>query len=127
MRRAVTLSLAFLGSVAAGAAAVPAARAQPGAHLAYVVDETHVTDPAGFMEYVEREGATLGAYHGRILARALPDTREGSAPNGTVTILAFDNLQDANRWYNSPEYAALARLRQRSATSRLYFVDGGAQ
>jgi len=127
MRETAKIVLALLAGVALGGPAISALRAQPGGHPAYVVAEMHVTDPAGFIEYVRREGATLGAYHGRTLARALPDTREGTPPDGTVTILAFDNLQDANRWYNSPEYGNLIKARQRSATTRLYFLDGLAQ
>jgi uncharacterized protein (DUF1330 family) len=87
----------------------------------------HVTEPAGFMEYVRREPATLAPYHGRVLARALPDVREGAPADGMVAILAFDSLQDANHWYNSPAYATLIPLRQRSTSARVYLLDGVVQ
>src|SRR5665213_1479846 len=80
--------------------------------------------PAGFTEYMRGEPATLAPYHGRALARALPDTREGAPPEGMVSILGFDSLQDANRWYNSPEYSKLTELRRKSAASRIYLLDG---
>jgi uncharacterized protein (DUF1330 family) len=113
--------------IAIGAVAVPALRAQGAGSAAYVVAEMHVTDPAGFTQYMQREPATLGAFHGRVVARALPDVREGAAADGMVAILAFDSLQDANHWYNSPEYENLKLLRQQSAKSRLYFLSGIVQ
>ena len=124
MRRLVALLLALVAGIAIGAWGVPALKAQTAAQGAYVVAETHVTDPAGFMRYLQREPATLAAYHGRILARALPDVREGAPPDGIVTLIAFASPQDANQWYNSPEYASLVVLRQKAATSRVYIISG---
>jgi len=121
------LGVALLIGIAIGALAMPVLNAQTAAHGTYVVAETHVTDPAGFTEYVRREAATLAAFHGRILARALPDVREGAAPDGTVTIYAFNTPEDANRWYTSPDYAKLIALRQQAATTRLYFLTGVVQ
>jgi uncharacterized protein (DUF1330 family) len=124
MRHLLAPALALGAGIAIGAWGVPALRAQTAAQGAYVVAETHVTDPAGFMQYLQREPAILAAYHGRILARALPDMREGGPPDGVVTLIAFANPQDANQWYNSPEYASLAALRQKAATSRVYLISG---
>jgi uncharacterized protein (DUF1330 family) len=125
MKQIAALSLTLLSGLAVGAWGVPALWAQPaGQGGAYVVVETHITDPAGFMEYVRREGATLAPYHGRVVARALPDVREGEAPDGVVALIAFDGAQDANHWYNSPDYQRLAAQRQKSATSRVYVLSG---
>ncbi|HZK89134.1 MAG TPA: DUF1330 domain-containing protein [Stellaceae bacterium] len=124
MRDAAKVALALVAGIGIGAWGIPALRAQTGPHPAYVVTETKVTDPAGFTEYMRGEPATLAPYHGRALARALPDTREGAPPEGMVSILGFDSLQDANRWYNSPEYSKLTELRRKSAASRIYLLDG---
>ena len=124
MKDAAKLLLALGAGVLIGALGVPELLAQTAGQGAYVVAETHVTDPAGFMQYVQRETATLAAYRGRVLARALPDVREGAAADGVVTLIAFASPQDANQWYNSPEYASLAALRQKAATSRVYIVSG---
>ena len=45
-------------------------------------------------------------------------------PTGMVALIAFDNAQDANHWYNSPDYMRLLPLRQKSATARVYILDG---
>lgn len=124
MKHRAQLIAALLAGIVIGAWGIPSLRAQPGARGAYVVMETHVTDPAGFTEYVRHEPAALGAYHGSILARALPDPREGAPPDGVVTLIGFASAQAANQWFNSPEQASLAALRQKAATSRVYILSG---
>jgi uncharacterized protein (DUF1330 family) len=124
--KAAKFLLVLLLGVAIGAWAIPALKAQTAPHPAYIVAEVHVTDPAGFSEYIKQLPATFASYHAKTLVRALPDSREGAPPDGQVVILAFDSLQDANHWYGSPEYQKIIPLRQKSATTRLYIVDGVA-
>jgi uncharacterized protein (DUF1330 family) len=124
MRQIAKFSGVLLFGIVIGAWGIPALRAQIGRHTAYVVAEIHVTDPAGFMQYVGKVPASLAPYHARTLARALPDVREGAPPDGQVVILGFDSLQDANHWYSSAANNELIPLRQKSATSRVYIVDG---
>ena len=114
----------FVAGITAGRWGVPTLQAQTAAKQTFVIAETHVTNPLGFTDYMRHEPATLAAFHGRVVARALPDMREGAPTDGTVTIYQFDSAQDANRWYNSPEYAKLLTLRQQSAESRVYFLTG---
>ena len=124
MKYRVQLAATLIAGIAIGAWGIPSLRAQPGAQGAFVVMETHVTDPAGFTEYVRHEPAALGAYHGSILTRALPEAREGTPPDGVVTLIGFPSAQAANQWFNSPEQASLAALRQKAATSRVYILSG---
>jgi uncharacterized protein (DUF1330 family) len=115
---------ALVVGVAIGAVAVPGLRAQTAGQETYVVAEMRATDPAAFIEYMRLEPGSLAPYHGRVAARGLPDVREGEAPDGVVTIYAFANPEDANRWYYSPEYAKLIAMRQKSAKSKVYFLTG---
>ncbi len=124
MKNAATLALTLVAGIAIGVWGVPALKAQTGGQGAYVIMETHVTDPPAFIQYVRQEPAALAAYHGRILARALPDAREGTPPDGDVTLIGFASAEAANQWFNSPEQARLAALRQHAATSRVYVLNG---
>ena len=124
MRQAIKVLLALGGGLLVGSLGIGVVNAQAGPHTAYVITETKVTDPAGFMEYLQRESGTLAPYHGHTVARALPDVREGAAPDGVVSIVAFDTLQDANRWFNSPEHGKLIALQQKSSVARVYILDG---
>ena len=127
MRDKAKIVLALLMGIAIGVAVIPALNAQTAARGTYVVAEMHVTDPAGFSEYMRREPASLAPFRGRVAARALPDMREGEPTEGNVTIYAFNTPEDANHWYNSPDYAKLIALRQQAATTRLYFLTGLVQ
>jgi uncharacterized protein (DUF1330 family) len=124
MKQSAAIVVALLVGIAIGAGAIPALMAQTARHPAYVIAELHVTDPAGFTDYAKKVPATLVPYHGRIIVRALPDTREGDPPDGQIMIVAFDSLQDANHWYSAPPYSDLIPARQKAANSRVYIVDG---
>ena len=123
MKQTAATLFALLAGIAIGVWGVPELRAQA-AGGAYVVTEMHITNPAGFMEYVRREPATLAPYRGRTLARAMPDVREGAPADGMVSLTGFASAQDANAWMNSPEYRNLASLREKSATGRVYILAG---
>jgi uncharacterized protein (DUF1330 family) len=121
---AAVLILGIAIGVVIGAAGVPALRAQPARRPAYVVAEFHVTDPAGFTAYARAVPATLAPYHAKVLARGLPDMREGAPAEGQVVIIGFDSLLDADRSYDTPPYSDLIALRRKSAAARVYLVDG---
>ncbi|HVH80294.1 MAG TPA: DUF1330 domain-containing protein, partial [Stellaceae bacterium] len=99
MKHVASLAVTLAAGIGIGAWGVPALMAQTAAHPAYVISEVHITDPAGFTEYVKQLPATLTPYHTKTLARGLADAREGAPPDGQVVILAFNSLKDANDWY----------------------------
>ena len=51
------------------------------------------------------------------------DTLEGEQPDGVV-VLEFASRQDAQAWYNSPEYQAALPYRIKAAKHRAFIVDG---
>jgi uncharacterized protein (DUF1330 family) len=125
MRDMAKIVIALSLGVVIGAVAVPGLKAQtPTGQTTFVVAEMHVTDPAGFTDYMRREPATLAAFKGRVVARGLPDIREGRQPDGVVTIYAFNDPADANHWYYSADYAKLMTARQQAAKSRVFFLTG---
>ena len=91
---------------------------------AYVIAEVEVTDVAAFQDYVAKAVPTLGAHKAQFLARSKAVSKEGTAPVGEIVVVRFDSLEEAQRWYDSAEYAAAIPLRQRSANTRLYIIEG---
>jgi uncharacterized protein (DUF1330 family) len=124
MKHTARLALILLGGLAIGAGAIGAVKAQAKKPPAYVIAEVEVTDPASFQQYVAQVPATLKPYHGKVVVRGKADTKEGAAPNGNLVVLAFDNLDDAEGWYSSAAYSQIIPLRQRSAKTRLFIVEG---
>jgi uncharacterized protein (DUF1330 family) len=96
----------------------------PGKRPAYLIAEVEVTDPAGFNEYVEKVLPSLSPYNARLIARGKAHGKEGTQPVGEIVIVAFESLEDAERWYSTPPYKDAIPLRQRSANTRLFFVEG---
>ena len=91
---------------------------------AYVIAEVEITDPAVFSEYVAKAGPTLAAYNARLIVRGKARAKEGPQPVGEIVVVEFDSLADAERWYGTPPYRELIALRQRSANTRLFIVEG---
>jgi uncharacterized protein (DUF1330 family) len=51
---------------------------------------------------------------------------EGSPPR-RITIVAFDSLEKAQQWFNSPAATAMRVEAQKFAKIRSYFVEGVAK
>jgi uncharacterized protein (DUF1330 family) len=98
-----------------------------GKRPAYVIAEVEITDPAGFQDYVAKAVPTLGQYNARLVARSKAHSKEGTAPVGEIVVVAFDSLADAEEWYASQSYGEAIPLRQRSANTRLFIIEGERQ
>ena len=84
-----------------------------------------VTDPAGFEEYQKLAGPTLTSYGGKSVAHSESvEVMEGDwAPLGFM-VAEFESVEQAKRWYNSPEYQAALPMHNSSTNSRL--IIGGS-
>jgi uncharacterized protein (DUF1330 family) len=49
----------------------------------------------------------------------------GDAPK-RVVVLAFDSIDQARAWYDSPQYEALKALRDKAGKARIFVVEGVA-
>jgi uncharacterized protein (DUF1330 family) len=92
---------------------------------AYVVAEIDVKDPGRYREYAKAAFPIIQRYGGRFLTRGGTTVAvEGKPPTQRVMIIEFASLERARAFEHSREYSAIAPLRQASATSRLYIVEG---
>ena len=92
---------------------------------AYVIAHIEVTDPAGYTEYVRQVPATVTRYGGRYLARGGRTERlEGDAPIHRMVILEFPSLEQARRWYDSPEYRPIRAIRQANSRGQIVVLEG---
>jgi uncharacterized protein (DUF1330 family) len=90
----------------------------------YIVAQTEVTDPSIFQEYLARVRPSLVAYNARLLVRGEAHAKEGPVPASMVIIVEFNSLADAEHWYSSRPALELLPLRQRSASTRFFVVEG---
>jgi len=120
------LALAVLAGVALGAGGVTAIKAQqakpaPG----YVVAEAEVNDAAAFQKYAAAVPGTLAPFNARYVIRAGKITPvEGDAPKQRFIVIAFDSVEKALAWEDSPAYEAIKPIRHASAKSRVFIAEG---
>jgi uncharacterized protein (DUF1330 family) len=92
---------------------------------AYVVVTVDVKDPVRYEDYKRMVPPTLRAYGGRFLVRGgKVQSREGSWLPKRLVVLEFPDVERANAWYDSAEYAPAKALRQATSTADLIIVEG---
>jgi uncharacterized protein (DUF1330 family) len=106
----------------AGATVIHARQAKvlPG----YVIAEVDVTDPATFKEYADKAPGTIASFNGRYIIRGGKTVSlEGDAPKRFI-VIAFDSVEKAQAWEDSPAYSAIKPIRHSSAKSRVFIAEG---
>ena len=114
------------GSVigAAGMSAIHAAQTK--VPPAYIIAEVEVNDPATFKEYADKTPGTMEPFNGHYIVRGGKSlSLEGDAPKRFV-VSQFDSFEKAKAWEDSPAYSAIKPIRQKSAKSRIFIVEGVA-
>lgn len=93
----------------------------------YVVAEVEVTDAATYEEYRKLVPATVAKYGGKFLVRGgAVEKKEGAWEPKRLVVLEFASLEQARKWYHSPEYAPALALRLKAARSKVLLVEGAA-
>jgi uncharacterized protein (DUF1330 family) len=92
---------------------------------AYVIGEIEVTDPKAYEEYRRQVDAVNTKYGGRFLARGGKlEVLEGGGSAKRMVVLEFPSMEQLLKWYRSPEYAPLIKLRQKASKGRLVAIEG---
>jgi len=92
---------------------------------AYLIAEIDITDPAAYEEYRKQVPGVIAKYGGKYIVRGgKVESLEGGWSPKRVAMLEFPSMEQALKWYRSPEYAPLIKLRQKAAKSKLTVVEG---
>ena len=90
-----------------------------------IVEINGVCDEATYARYREEVSANLAAAGGQYLVRGGEvEVLEGNWRPGRVIVVRFDSMQAARDWWNSPAYAELKSMRQRSTNTKMVIVEG---
>jgi uncharacterized protein (DUF1330 family) len=119
-------ALAVLAGISIGSIGNRTIRAQQLVPLpGYVIAEVDAHDPEAMTKYGAKVPETLAPFnHHYVILSSKIQPLEGEPPKGVVVMIAFDSVEKAKEWYNSPAYAAVRPIRQSAATSRIYIVEG---
>jgi uncharacterized protein (DUF1330 family) len=125
MKTNYKLALAVLAGVSLGVAGAEAIHAQQvKTPPAYIIADVDVTDQATFQKYADKVPETLAPFNGQYLDRGgKTQALEGEAPK-RVVVIAFASAEKARGCYDSPAYVAIKSIRESSAKSRLFIVEG---
>ena len=122
LKKSIAIAATALAIGAAGGAYL---HAQTAAAPAYLIAHVQVTDQDGWKQYVAALPGTLAPYHVKTLARAPAVALDASTPPaGSTAIFAFNSMDDLKAFWNSPAYQAIIPIREKSAKSIIYAVQG---
>jgi uncharacterized protein (DUF1330 family) len=128
MTRHLTLVLAMLGAAALGAAAVNRLHAQGGAPGAYaIIDINSINDPDLFKTLLPKTAAANAAFGGKNVAVTENIVGLEGTPPKRFIIVAFDSMDKAKAWYDSPAQMEIGAIRKKSTSARVFIIDGKLQ
>jgi uncharacterized protein (DUF1330 family) len=118
------LAVAMLVGVAVGATAINRLNAQgtPGAYV--VADISEISDPQAFKKVIDDAPAVISAAGGRFIIRTENITALDGTPPKRFSVIAFDNVEKARSWYNSPASKQLLDIQTRATKARFFIVQG---
>jgi uncharacterized protein (DUF1330 family) len=91
----------------------------------YIIARIEVTDEVAYGRYAAMATHVIAQYGGRVLVRGGRShvlEGEGRARN---VVIEFDSLEQAQRYYYSPEYAEARAVRSGAANSDFVAAEGG--
>lgn len=123
--RVMALAAAGLVFVAMDSFQVIASEASSAQAPAYYIAEFEITDPEGMKPYSAGVEATFKPYGGHFVVRGGKTiSLEGVVPKRRRVVIEFESIEKAQAWYNSAEYTELRKVRQRSANTDVYLIEG---
>ncbi|WP_227449416.1 DUF1330 domain-containing protein [Pseudomonas syringae] len=121
----VAFAVAGLVFFAPGSDLVIASEAKAATPPAYYVAEFEITDAEGMKPYSAQVESTFKPYGGHFIVRGGKTiSLEGTAPKRRRVVIEFASVEKAQAWYNSAEYTELRKIRQRSAKTDVYLIEG---
>jgi uncharacterized protein (DUF1330 family) len=128
---AIAIAMSLLTGVAVGAAVASALHAQ-GKPAVYSVDQAFTdVDLAHadeyMKDYVPLVQASMKAYDGKVVAESSTVTTLTGSPPRRAAIVRWRNMDQFQRWYNSPEYRHAREISVKYADFHMFVVEGPSQ
>ena len=92
---------------------------------AYIIAEIDITDPAAYEDYRRQVPDVIARYGGKYIVRGgRVEPLEGGWSPKRIAVVEFPSMEQALKFYRSPEYAPLIAIRQKASRGKLVIVDG---
>ena len=87
--------------------------------------DAEVTDQVVFSDYLERVPAVVASHGGKYLVRGgATEVVQGDWAPNRIVVVEFDNVEQARGWQNSPAYAELRAMLNRSSNTNVIIAEG---
>ena len=94
---------------------------------AYIIARVEVTDWTRYREYTKATPKVIARYGGKFIIRGGEIvTLEGQPETRRLVIIEFPTLEQAKKFYHSPEYTQVKLLRAGAAVGQFIAVEGAA-
>lgn len=91
----------------------------------YVVAQITINDREKYAKYEAGFMDIFSRFAGQLLAvDESPQVAEGNWPHARTVLLQFPSLEDAQAWYQSSDYQALATHRWQASVADIAFIQG---
>ncbi len=126
----LAIAISLLAGLALGAAVTSALRAQ--VKPVYSVDQAFgdedLTAIGEYMQdYVPIAKASIKAYGGKVLAESSTLTTFSGSPPKRAAIVLWQNIDQFQAWYNSPEYTHAREIGSKYTNFHIFVVDALSQ
>jgi uncharacterized protein (DUF1330 family) len=92
---------------------------------AYLIADIEIHDAVAYEEYKRIVPESVARHGGRFLIRGgAVDSKEGGWNPRRLTVIEFPTMEQARRFYDSPEYAPALAIRLKASNARLVLADG---
>lgn len=118
------VTLAVVAGAALGAVAMHGLQAQPKPPVYAVIEVARITDAAAYATIGPRGGPSVVPFGGKFLARTDRITPADGHPPERYVVIAFDTLEKAQAWRDSPAMKEIWAIQEKSSRSRIFFVEG---
>ncbi|MCB2049884.1 MAG: DUF1330 domain-containing protein [Novosphingobium sp.] len=94
---------------------------------AYLIVTARIDDPDAFAAYVEAVQPLIAEHGGKLVGRGTPPVvLEGDWPWHTVGVLTFPSMEAAERFWHSPEYVEVKKLREGNSQFQVLLAQANA-
>ena len=90
-----------------------------------IVEIKEVIDKKKYAGYIQKVPPIIEKFGGKYLVRGgQVSVASGDWEPERITIVQFESMDKFNAWWNSPEYRAIAHLREGSTRTNAIVVEG---
>jgi uncharacterized protein (DUF1330 family) len=94
----------------------------------YLIAQITIHDRAGYQRYEAGFPDVFARFNGELLVVSEdPAVIAGEWPCTRTVVIRFPSAEDAQRWYNSPEYQAISLYRTQASTMNAVMVNEYSQ